>query len=156
VFSRDGRVLAEHNLQKLWDVVRKKAKLKGVRIHDLRHSFASMAVGRGESLRTVAGLLGHSEVQTTLGYAHLAETPVKEATERVSSYIASQIKPHRPNARPPAANKVTRPLKVPTPPVIKDFQRSGKTIKKYCEKHGLDPDMFLRDIKAWRRRGGKS
>ncbi len=156
VFSRDGSVLAEHNIQKLWDVVRQKSKLKGVRIHDLRHSFASIAVGRGESLRTVAGLLGHSEVQTTLGYAHLAEAPVKEATERVSSYIASQIKPHRPNARLRGAEKAIGKPSLPIPPAIKDFQRSGKTIKKYCEKHGLDPDMFLRDIKAWRRRGGKS
>lgn len=156
VFSRDGKELPAHHLFAFWEVVRKKARLKGVRMHDLRHSFASMAVGRGESLRTVAGLLGHSEVQTTLGYAHLAEAPVKEATERVSSYIASQIKPHRPNARPPASKQETRPPKVPTPPAIKAFQQSGKTIKKYCEKHGLDPDMFLRDIKAWRRRGGKS
>ncbi len=79
--------------------VRKKARLNGLRIHELRHSFASIALGRGESMRTVAGLLGHSEVQTTLGYAHLVEAPVKEATERVSSYIASQIKPHRPNSQ---------------------------------------------------------
>lgn len=156
VFSRDGREIADHNLHKVWEPVRKKARLKGLRIHDLRHSFASMAVGRGESMRTVAGLLGHSEVQTTLGYAHLAEAPVKEATERVSSYIASQIKPHRPNAKPRSSVKATRKPRERIPPAIKAFQRSGKTIKKYCEKHGLDPDMFPRDIKAWRRREGKS
>ncbi len=99
VFSRDGRETADHNLKGLGGGVRKKARLNGLRIHELRHSFASIALGRGESMRTVAGLLGHSEVQTTLGYAHLVEAPVKEATERVSSYIASQIKPHRPNSQ---------------------------------------------------------
>ncbi len=156
VFSRDGRETADHNFQKVWVTVRKKARLNGLRIHELRDSFASIAVGRGESMRTVAGLLEHSEVQTTLGYAHLAEAPVKEATERVSSYIASQIKPHRPNAKPRSSVKATRKPRERIPPAIKAFQRSGKTIKKYCEKHGLDADMFLRDIKAWRRREGKS
>lgn len=155
VFTRDGTLLHDHYLWVLWKRVRKQAKLMNLRIHDLRHSFASVAVGSGESMRTVAGLLGHSEVQTTLGYAHLAETPVKEATERVSGYIASQIKPHRPNAKPRVTDKKTGKQVIPVPPHIKAFQRSGKTIKTYCAKHGLDPDQLLQDIKAWRRTGGK-
>jgi integrase len=66
--------------------------LADVRIHDLRHSFASGAVALGESLPMIGKLLGHTQVQTTARYAHLAADPVKAATERVSSNIAALIK----------------------------------------------------------------
>jgi hypothetical protein len=65
--------------------------LADVRIHDLRHSFASGAVALGESLPMIGKLLGHTQVQTTARYAHLAADPVKAAAERVSSSIAAVI-----------------------------------------------------------------
>ena len=65
--------------------------LVDVRIHDLRHSFASGAVALGESLPMIGKLLGHTQVQTTARYAHLAADPVKAAAERVSSNIAALI-----------------------------------------------------------------
>jgi integrase len=65
--------------------------LMDVRIHDLRHSFASGAVALGESLPMIGKLLGHTQVQTTARYAHLAADPVKAAVERVSSNIAALI-----------------------------------------------------------------
>ena len=65
--------------------------LVDVRIHDLRHSFASGAVALGESLPMIGKLLGHTQVQTTARYAHLAADPVKSAAERVSSNIAALI-----------------------------------------------------------------
>jgi integrase len=65
--------------------------LADVRIHDLRHSFASGAVALGESLPMIGKLLGHTQVQTTARYAHLAADPVKAAAERVSSKIAALI-----------------------------------------------------------------
>jgi integrase len=65
--------------------------LADVRIHDLRHSFASGAVTLGESLPMIGKLLGHTQVQTTARYAHLAADPVKAAAERVSSSIAALI-----------------------------------------------------------------
>jgi integrase len=65
--------------------------LADVRIHDLRHSFASGAVALGESLPMIGKLLGHTQVQTTARYAHLAADPVKAAVERVSSNIAALI-----------------------------------------------------------------
>ena len=65
------------------------AGLIDVRIHDLRHSFASGAVALGESLPMIGKLLGHTQVQTTARYAHLAADPVKAAAERVTSNIAS-------------------------------------------------------------------
>ncbi len=60
-----------------------------MRIHDLRHSFASDAVALGVSLPMIGKLLGHTQVQTTARYAHLAADPVKAAAERVSSNIAA-------------------------------------------------------------------
>ena len=65
--------------------------LVDVRIHDLRHSFASGAVTLGESLPMIGKLLGHTQVQTTARYAHLAADPVKAAAERVSNSIAALI-----------------------------------------------------------------
>jgi integrase len=65
--------------------------LVDVRIHDLRHSFASGAVALGESLPMIGKLLGHTQVQTTARYAHLAADPIKAAAERVSSNIAALI-----------------------------------------------------------------
>lgn len=60
-----------------------------VRLHDLRHTFASGAVALGESLPMIGKLLGHTQVQTTARYAHLAADPVKAAAERVSGSIAN-------------------------------------------------------------------
>jgi integrase len=65
--------------------------LADVRIHDLRHSFASGAVALGETLPMIGKLLGHTQVQTTARYAHLAADPVKAAAERISSNIAALI-----------------------------------------------------------------
>jgi site-specific recombinase XerD len=65
--------------------------LPDVRIHDLRHSFASSAVGLGESLPMIGKLLGHTQTQTTARYAHLADDPVRFAADRISAEIARAI-----------------------------------------------------------------
>ena len=65
------------------------AGLTDVRIHDLRHSFASNAVALGQSLPMIGKLLGHTQVQTTARYAHLAADPVQAAAEQVTSSIAA-------------------------------------------------------------------
>ena len=59
-----------------------------VRLHDLRHSFASGGLLVGEGLPMIGKLLGHSQVQTTARYAHLADDPVKAAADRIASRIA--------------------------------------------------------------------
>jgi integrase len=64
-----------------------------VRIHDLRHTFASFAAASGMSLHMIGKLLGHSSAQTTRRYAHLAEGTVKVAANDVSSIIAGHM-PH--------------------------------------------------------------
>lgn len=80
------------NLQKPWRRVRKAAGLEDVRIHDLRHSFASFAVGAGVPLALIGGLLGHRSVQTTARYAHIANDPLKQATHLVGAIFAEKEK----------------------------------------------------------------
>lgn len=75
------------NLQKPWEAVRQRAGLENVRIHDLRHSFASIAVANGMSLPMIGKLLGHSQPQTTARYAHLADDPMKLAADQIGKHI---------------------------------------------------------------------
>lgn len=80
------------NLQKPWYVVRKLAGLDGLRLHDLRHTFASFAVGSGGSLPIIGRALGHSQPSTTQRYAHLADDPVRKLTETTGALLASALK----------------------------------------------------------------
>ena len=83
---RPGSRLA--SLHYPWGRIRKRAGLDDVRLHDLRHSFASSGLLVGEGLPMVGKLLGHSQVQTTARYAHLADDPVKAAADRIAGRIA--------------------------------------------------------------------
>jgi integrase len=80
-------------LQKDWESVRARAGLSGVRLHDLRHSFASFAIADGHSLFMVAKMLGHRQTRTTEAYAHLAADPLRSATDRVGNRIAAAMRP---------------------------------------------------------------
>ena len=71
-----------------WGRIRKRAGLDDVRLHDLRHSFASGGLLVGEGLPMIGKLLGHSQIQTTARYAHLADDPVKAAADRIANRIA--------------------------------------------------------------------
>jgi integrase len=82
-------------LQKAWERVRSHAKLHDVRIHDLRHSFASFAVAGGASLPLIAKALGHSQTATTERYAHLGDDPVRQVSERVGRRIIQAARPPR-------------------------------------------------------------
>jgi integrase len=84
-----GKNNADHlvNLQKPWHRVLAQAGISELRIHDLRHSFASFAVSAGLSLPLIGGLLGHGSPQSTARYAHLAADPLRAATERVGEMI---------------------------------------------------------------------
>ncbi len=89
-----GRKPRNHliGLNHVWLRIRTKARLLDVRLHDLRHSYASVAVGLGEGLPIVGKMLGHSQAATTERYAHLHADPVKAATERVGAAIAGMMK----------------------------------------------------------------
>ena len=115
--KNDGSRLTD--LQHPWRRIRAKAGLDDVRIHDLRHSYASGALALGEGLTMIGKLLGHTQVQTTARYAHLANDPVKSAAGRVSDTIGAamlgQGKPPTSTERPkkrksvaPSNRKATR------------------------------------------------
>ena len=86
---RPGSRLSE--LQRPWIRIKERARLQDMRLHDCRHSFASRALALGESLPAIGRLLGHSQVQTTARYAHLARDSVRESALRVSSRIEAAL-----------------------------------------------------------------
>ncbi len=110
-----------NDLQTTWQKIRKWAGIEDVRIHDLRHTFASNAVAMGMSLPMIGRLLGHTQTQTTARYAHLALDPVLEAASKVTGELGSlmalpppsdpllidmQAKPAEPAVLPPLAGKL--------------------------------------------------
>ena len=88
-----GRLPGSHltDLQRPWRRIRKQAGLEGVRIHDLRHSFASRALALGESLTMIGKLLGHTQVQTTARYAHLVRDSIQTAAARITESIGGNL-----------------------------------------------------------------
>ena len=89
-FVIPGKLKGTHmrNLNDPWKLICDRAELKDLRIHDCRHSYASRALALGESLPMIGRLLGHTQVETTARYAHLARDSVHEAAARVSADIA--------------------------------------------------------------------
>lgn len=75
------------NLWKPWYMICERANLKGVRLHDLRHTHASLAINNGASLYMVGKLLGHAQPQTTARYAHLADNPLKALSAEIGTTI---------------------------------------------------------------------
>ena len=74
-----------------WRTLRSRAGLKDVRIHDLRHSYASRALALGESLPMIGKLLGHKQIETTARYAHLADDSVHASAERIAGSLAEDM-----------------------------------------------------------------
>lgn len=72
---------------KVWLKLKEAASLDGVRLHDLRHTFASFGAAGGLSLPMIAAILGHRDVKTTQQYAHLADSPIKAAADRTAAAI---------------------------------------------------------------------
>ena len=77
-----------------WDTARRKAGLSEVRIHDLRHSFASFLVNSGRSLYEVQKLLGHAHIKTTQRYAHLSDETLITAANAAEAFVP-EVRPHR-------------------------------------------------------------
>jgi integrase len=80
------------NIDQSWSLICKAAGITGLRIHDLRHSYASTLAGAGFSLPTIGALLGHSQPKTTARYAHLFDDPLRKATERAGAILAPKPK----------------------------------------------------------------
>jgi integrase len=92
VFHRghDGHVI---ELKKDWARICKAAKVSDLRIHDLRHTFASQLASSGASLALIGSLLGHSSPATTHRYAHLFPDAEREAVARVGAILTNVGKP---------------------------------------------------------------
>jgi integrase len=88
--EREGAHLV--NLEKPWQRIRARAGLDDVRLHDLRHSFASIGAAGGLSLPMIGKLLGHTQAATTERYAHLAADPVRAANEAIGERIAAAMR----------------------------------------------------------------
>ena len=78
-------------VERVWRKARFRAGFPELRLHDLRHSYASMGLAAGDALPVIGALLGHSDVKTTARYAHLADDPVKAAADRISGSIATAM-----------------------------------------------------------------
>lgn len=83
--GRDGKPLTD--VKRTWEAVRDAAGLDGVRLHDLRHTYASILASEGLSLPVIGALLGHTQPQTTARYAHLFDDPLRLATEKVAAVV---------------------------------------------------------------------
>lgn len=78
-------------LPKAWTRILKRAGLEGVRLHDLRHSFASVGAAAGLGLPIIGALLGHTQAATTQRYAHLGADPIRAANEEVGRRLAEAL-----------------------------------------------------------------
>jgi len=94
--SSTGTPLTE--IKDTWEAIRTAAGIQDVRLHDLRHTYASILVSAGQSLAIVGALLGHTQTQTTARYAHLYQDPLRRATERAGSALEYKSKRAEPTS----------------------------------------------------------
>lgn len=97
ITPKTGR--APNSLFRCWQTIRENAGLADLRIHDLRHSFASFLINNGRSLYEVQRILGHADTKTTMRYAHLSQSSLLDAANVVGQVIEAAAKP--PSATPP-------------------------------------------------------
>ena len=95
LFPGSGTDAPQRELKKFWAAVCREADLRDLRIHDLRHTYASILASSGASLPIIGALLGHTQPATTARYSHLFESPFREATELVGLAVASATKGER-------------------------------------------------------------
>lgn len=88
VFPSASRDQPQRDIKKFWEGICKTADLRDLRIHDLRHTYASILASAGLSLPVIDALLGHTQPNTTARYSHLFDDPLREATERVGNVVA--------------------------------------------------------------------
>ena len=78
------------NLKRDWAMIRKAADIEDVRVHDLRHTHASMLASAGASLPMIGALLGHTQPATTARYAHLFADPLRKAADEVGNIVTGK------------------------------------------------------------------
>lgn len=144
IFEQGQSPLRGHHLDAVWRSVSTDVGLPTLRIHDLHHSYASVAINAGIDLTLVGGLLDHSDLKTSAAYAHLEQSSVKAASHRVGVHLekAAQTSPAQPRHQSD---------------IFIRFYTSRLSLPKYCAKHQLDPHDFREKLIAWRtaKRGGQ-
>jgi integrase len=108
VIVGDNPDLPRHDLHRPWRLVSKRAGLDGVRLHDLRHTHASIGAGAGLGLPIIGKLLGHTQASTTQRYAHLDADPLRRASEQIAGRISAAM------GEPTDELRETRPLRKKT------------------------------------------
>jgi integrase len=143
VFGTGDDPLPSQRVALVWETIRRDIGKPALRIHDLRHSFASVGVRLGHDLVVIGGLLGHADTATTAGYAHLDQAETQEASQRVGTHLQKVMSP--------APRKRLAPRK---PTVARDifhaFVLSRDSLETFCEAHGLTPATFRRGLIKWR------
>ena len=91
VIAGDDPEKPRADLHRPWKLVAKRAGLECVRIHDLRHTYASSGAGSGLGLPIIVKLLGHREAATTKRYAHLDSDPLRRAANEIGGQIAKAL-----------------------------------------------------------------
>jgi integrase len=91
VVPGDNPEQPRHDLKRPWGTITKRAGLVGVRLHDLRHTYASYDAGGGLGLPIIGRLLGHTQAATTARYAHLDNDPLRRASESIATRIAAAL-----------------------------------------------------------------
>ena len=82
----------QKGIKSAWETIRKRADIEDVRIHDLRHTYASVLASAGQSLPVIGALLGHTQSKTTERYAHLFDDPLRKATEAAGAVLSGKPK----------------------------------------------------------------
>lgn len=137
IFVGSSLTQFQRQVDQVWARVRSTLARPKLRLHDLRHSFASVAVNRGLSLQVIGGLLGHADQMTTAGYAHLDERRLQAASQRVGDHF-DKISAGRSRVKPDCP--------------FRAFERSSATLTRFCADQGLDPTTFRRELIAWRKK----
>ena len=88
--ARRNSHLSQDSLGRFWQRIRVEAGIEDVRCHDLRHTYASVALAHGETILTIGRLLGHNDPATTLKYTHLADATVHEAAEALAPILGGE------------------------------------------------------------------
>ena len=92
IFPGDAEGKPVQDLRRFWRSIQKAADLPDVRMHDLRHTFASMLVSGGASLEMIGKLLGHTQTRTTQRYAHLMESPLRDGVNQVAGLVQPKLR----------------------------------------------------------------
>lgn len=137
VFGEGKDPMPDHRIDRIWRKLRQSAKLDGLRLHDLRHSFASVGINSGLDLRVIGGLLGHTDLATTEGYAHLEDRTLQAASQRVGAHLEKIVKV-------PASGRLRDSS------IYQRFCNSKLSIDAFCNARGLDTVTFRKGLVAWR------